>query len=124
MAREIILLLLIIVVGTVGELCVTRAMKTLGEVKNFHPVALLRVAGRALKVGWMQLGLLLMAIAFFALLAMLAVEKVSIVIPLTALSYVVGAVGGKLFLRERVSWRRCAGVLLVCVGIALVVISA
>ena len=124
MAYEILLFILIIVVGTMGELCVTRAMKSVGEIKDFRPASLLRLGVRMLRVGWMRLGLLMMAVAFFALLAMLSIEKVSVVIPITALSYVVGAVGGKLFLGERVSWKRCAGVLLVCIGIVLVVISA
>lgn len=123
MLYEVVFFILIIVVGTAGELCVTRAMKSMGEVTDFRPAALIKIVPRALSIGWMRLGLTLMAVAFFSLLGMLSLEKVSIVIPMTALSYVVGTVGGKLFLREQVSWRRCAGVLLVCVGIALVVLS-
>jgi len=45
MAWEALFLLLIVVAGTSGELCVTRAMKTIGEVKDFRPVALVRVDG-------------------------------------------------------------------------------
>jgi hypothetical protein len=40
---EVILLLLIVLGGTAGELCITRAMKVTGEVKDFRPLALLRV---------------------------------------------------------------------------------
>ena len=39
---------IIIIVGTGGELCVTRAMKAIGEVTDFRPLALLRVIVRAL----------------------------------------------------------------------------
>jgi drug/metabolite transporter (DMT)-like permease len=55
------------------------------------------------------------------LLTMLSVENVSVVVPMTALGYVVGALGGKFFLGERVETRRWLGVLLVCAGVALVV---
>ena len=37
---EVILFLLIVVAGTGGELCVSRAMKSVGEVKDFRPAAI------------------------------------------------------------------------------------
>lgn len=120
MLREILLLLMIILAGTGGELCLTRAMKTIGEVHDFRPRSLLRVFGRALRVGWMWVALGLMTLGFFALLAMLSFANVSFVIPVTALSYAIGALGGKFFLGERVAPLRWAGVLLVCLGVALV----
>ena len=121
--REFIFYLLIIGAGTGGELCVSRAMKTVGEVKDFRPAALMGVLVRALGVPWMWIGLGLMGTAFFALLGALSMENVSVVVPVTALSYAGGALGGKLFLSEKVSPRRWAGVLLVCFGVALVIIG-
>ena len=50
-----------------------------------------------MRVGWMWLALLLMAAGFFSLLGMLSLENVSFVVPVTALSYVVGAYGGAFF---------------------------
>ncbi|HKN16977.1 MAG TPA: EamA family transporter [Candidatus Sulfotelmatobacter sp.] len=121
--REIILYLLIIGAGTGGELCVARAMKVVGEVKDFRPSALLRLVPRVLRVPWIWIGLTLMGTAFFSLLAVLSIENVSLVVPVTALSYAAGALGGKFFLGEQVTPRRWAGVLLVCVGVALVVVG-
>jgi drug/metabolite transporter (DMT)-like permease len=115
--------LLIVFSGTCGEMCVSRAMKTIGEVTDFRPSAIARVVGRAMKVPWMWLGITLMAIAFFSLLGMLSVANISFVFPATSLSYAVGTLGGKLFLGERVTPQRWAGVFLVCVGVALVVIG-
>jgi drug/metabolite transporter (DMT)-like permease len=60
------------------------------------------------------------ALAFFSLLAVLSIENVSFVVPVTALNYAAGALGGKFFLGERVTRRRWAGVLLVCIGVTLV----
>jgi multidrug transporter EmrE-like cation transporter len=120
MLWEAIELALIVVCGTSGELCVTRAMKSIGEVHDFRPSAILRVMIRAVKTPWMWLGVSLMAIAFFALLGALSIENVSFVVPVTALSYVAGTLGGEIFLGERVSRHRWLGVSLVCLGVTLV----
>jgi drug/metabolite transporter (DMT)-like permease len=68
----------------------------------------------------MGIGVGLMTLAFFSLLAVLSIEKVSFVVPVTALSYVAGALGGMFFLGERISRRRWTGIALVCIGVSLV----
>ena len=115
-----ILFILIVVAGTGGELCVSRAMKMVGEAPSFHPADICRMLGRALRVPWMWLGVAMMAAAFFALLGALSIYDVSFVVPVTALSYVAGAFGGVVFLREHVSGHRWLGVLLVAIGVTLV----
>jgi hypothetical protein len=47
---ELLYIVLIVVPGTSGEICVTRAMKRVGEVTDFRPHAIVRVVGRAMKV--------------------------------------------------------------------------
>ena len=121
--RELILLFLVIVAGTSGELCVSHAMKAVGEVHDFRPAELVRFLSRAVRVWWMWIGVLQMTVAFFSLLAMLSIENVSFVVPITALSYAAGSIGATLFLREHVSRQRWAGVLVVCLGVTLVWLS-
>jgi drug/metabolite transporter (DMT)-like permease len=121
--RELFFLFIVVVVGTGGELCVTRAMKVVGEVHDFRPAALIRFALQAMRVGWMWIGIGMMTLAFFALLAMLSIENVSFVVPVTALSYAAGAMGALLFLHERISRQRWLGVLIVCIGVTLVWLS-
>ena len=111
---------MIVVAGTGGELCVSRAMKQVGEVHDFRPAAIVRVLGRALTVKWMWFGVGMMTMAFFSLLAILSMEKVSFVVPVTALSYVAGALGGRFFLGERISLSRWTGIAMVCIGVTLV----
>jgi drug/metabolite transporter (DMT)-like permease len=120
---EFLFLFIIVVAGTGGELCVSRAMKVVGEVHDFRPAALARFVFRAMRVGWMWIGITMMALAFFSLLAMLSIENVSFVVPVTALSYAAGAVGAMLFLHERISPQRWLGVLIVCVGVTIVWLS-
>ncbi|HXY79536.1 MAG TPA: hypothetical protein VEI08_02750 [Candidatus Bathyarchaeia archaeon] len=123
MLTQAILYFLIVVPGTCGEMCMSHAMKTIGEVTDFRPHAIARVIGRAMKVGWFWIGITMMASGFFALLGMLSVAKVSFVFPATALSYAVGTLGGKLFLGERVGRQRWFGVLIVCIGVILVALG-
>ena len=116
----IVLLFLIVAAGTAGELCVSRAMKQVGEATSFRPSAVLAVIWRAMKNGWMWLGIAGMTIGFLALLTILSFQNVSFVVPVTALSYAGGVFGGASFLGERVGRRRWLGVLLVCLGVTLV----
>ena len=123
MVSEFTFFFFIVVFGTTGEIFMSRAMKETGEVKDFRPVALIESIFRALRVRWMWFGVGMMAIGFFSLLAVLSFENVSFVVPVTALSYVVGALGGRFFLGERVSLQRWTDILLVCAGVTLVLIG-
>jgi len=67
---------------------------------------------------WMGVGM--MALAFFALITLLSWADVSFVVPATAANYIVGALGAKFLLKERVSKARWAGMLLVAAGVTLV----
>jgi drug/metabolite transporter (DMT)-like permease len=117
---EALLFFFIVVAGTGGELCVSRAMKGIGEVDDFRPKALLRFVGQALRIPWMWLGVALMALGFFSLLAILSFLEVSFVVPVSALSYAAGAFGAKAFLGERISRNRWLGIAVVCVGVTIV----
>jgi drug/metabolite transporter (DMT)-like permease len=118
-----ILFALIVLAGTGGELCVSRAMKVVGEAPSFRPADVAKVMVKAARVPWMWLGIGMMAVAFFALLGALSIYNVSFVVPVTALSYVVGAFGGMTFLRERVTSDRWLGIVLVAIGVTLVVLG-
>lgn len=120
---QVILYIVIVFVGTGGELFVSRAMKTIGEVTDFRPSSIARVTGRAMTVPAMWTGITLMAVAFFALLAMLSLAKVSFVFPSSAFRFAVAAFGGKVFLHEKVTPQRWFGVLVICIGVLLVFIG-
>jgi drug/metabolite transporter (DMT)-like permease len=121
---EFVLFVLIIVVGTAGELCLGRAMKETGELERFRPRAAARLLWRALRNKWIAIGVAMMALAFFSLLLLLSFEDVSFVVPVTALQYLVGALGGMFFLHERVDRQRWIGILVVCIGVTLVLIGS
>jgi ceramide glucosyltransferase len=113
------ILFFVVLTGTGGELCLTHAMKLLGEVHDFRPRAIVSFVLRAFRVGWLWFGVLLMTASFFSFLAMLSWFPVSFVIPATSLAYVAGAFGAKIFLGERLNAMRWAGILLICFGVAM-----
>jgi hypothetical protein len=118
--RDALLLGVLIVGSTGGEIAITFGMKATGEPAQLRPVALLKFLGKALCNGWFWAGVPLMALSFYSLLVLLSWEPISFVIPASALSYVVGTFGAKYILREDVSVARWMGVILVCAGVALV----
>ncbi len=117
--RTAAILSFVVVTGTGGEICLTHAMKLLGEVHDFRPRAILSFVLRSLRVGWLWIGVLLMAASFFSFLAMLSWFPVSFVIPATSLAYVAGAFGAKIFLGEQLNGTRWAGIFLICLGVGM-----
>ena len=118
--RMIIGLATLILCSTGGEIAITHGMKSVGEPPRLRPHAVLQFLGRAVSNGWFWAGVPLMALSFYALLVLLSWEPISLVIPASALSYVVGTFGAKFILGEDVSTARWAGVILVCIGVVLV----
>jgi drug/metabolite transporter (DMT)-like permease len=120
MIRVVFMLGVLVFGSTGGEIAITYGMKAVGEPERFTPPAILRFLGRAFRNGWFWAGVPLMALSFYSLLLLLSWEPISLVIPVSALNYVVGTFGAKYLLREDVTLGRWAGVVLVCAGAALV----
>ena len=123
MIRVVVFLGFLIFGSTGGEIAITRGMKATGEPARLRPLELMQFLRRALCNGWFWAGVPLMALSFYALLLLLSWEPISFVIPASALSYVVGTFGAKYILGEEISFARWSGVLLVCLGVALVALG-
>ena len=63
--RTAFILIFVVVTGTGGEICLTHAMKLLGEVHDFRPRAIAAFVLGALRVGWLWIAVLLMTASFF-----------------------------------------------------------
>lgn len=123
MTRVVVFLCLLIFGSTGGEIAITRGMKATGEPARLRPLEILKFLRKALCNGWFWAGVPLMALSFYALLLLLSWEPISFVIPASALSYVVGTFGAKYILGEEISVARWSGVVLVCLGVALVALG-
>src|SRR2546422_10981077 len=96
--RLVLFIAIVVLGGTAGDIAVSHAMKQIGEAHPLTPAVILRVLARAFRMGWIWIGIGVMDVGFFSLLALLSWAEVSVVVPSTALSYVAGAFGAGLLL--------------------------
>lgn len=110
-----------VVVGATvaGDLLQTLEMKRLGEIRDFRPRGLGRVAAYLASRKYLVLAVLFMAVSFFAFMKLVTVADLSFAVPATAGSFVLETVLAKLLLKEHIDNRRWAGACLVACGVAL-----
>jgi drug/metabolite transporter (DMT)-like permease len=118
-----LMLVFFICCSTGGEIAMTHGMKQVGEPERLRPMALLRFIGKAVANGWVWFAIPLLGAAFYSLLILLSWAPLSVVIPASAFNYVVGTFGAKYLLKEQVSSKRWMGVVMVCVGVTLVLLT-
>jgi len=111
-----------IIVGatTVGEVMQAAGMRRHGEIRDFRPGAIGRVAAALSRNAFVIGSVVAMAVSFFAYLGLLTVAELSFAVPVTAVTYVLETVLAKYILKEHVNWLRWAGACLVICGVALV----
>jgi uncharacterized membrane protein len=119
LTRTIVCLGILVMAGTAGDLALARAMKSVGHV-DLTPSCILRGIIAGSRQAWLWIGMALHMAAFGSFLALLSWADVSVVVPASALSYITGVAGAKLFLREQINHDRWVGVVLIAVGVALV----
>ena len=104
-----VLALAVVILNAVGNYCLSRGMRVLGEVD-------LRIATNP----WVLGGVVLLIGWLLAQLSLLSWADLTYVLPITGLSYVLSAILGAISLHEHVSPTRWAGILLIAGGVAVV----
>ena len=115
-----VLIALVVLGGSAGDVFITKGMKQLGEISTLNVGRLLAVFGRAITNRYFLIGVLFMAVSYFSFLGALRLADLSLVLPATSISFVITTIGARLFLNETISAMRWAGILLVCIGVALI----
>ena len=115
---------LVVLGGSAGDVFITKGMKQLGEISTLNLRRLLGIVGRALSNKYFLIGVLFMAVSYFSFLGALRLADLSLVLPATSVSFVITTIGARLFLKETISATRWAGILLVCIGVALISLPA
>ena len=114
--RFALLMLAAVAALAVGETFIARGMKQAGG----GPAGV-RAAARAAAVNpWVLAGALLLALHLGLYAAALSVADLSLVMPITAASYPIGAVLARFFLHEEVNPARWVGTAVIAVGVAVV----
>jgi drug/metabolite transporter (DMT)-like permease len=114
-----LLVAVIAVATTVSDVLQAAAMRRHGEIRDFRPGALGRVFAILARNRLILASVAVMAVSFFAFIALLSIADLSFAVPATAASYVLETVLAKYLLKEPVTLERWAGASLVACGVAL-----
>ena len=118
--KTAILIAIIVLADSAGDVLLTKGMRQVGEVSTFAPRALLAIARRAMRNHHFLASIVFMVTHFVGFLAVLSWADLSVVFPATTLVYVIGTLAAKFILQETISTHRWAGTMLVCLGVGLV----
>jgi len=118
--KTAILIAIIVLADSAGDVLLTKGMRQVGEVSTFAPRALLAIARRAIRNHHFLASIVFMVTHFVGFLAVLSWADLSVVFPATTLVYVIGTLAAKFILQETISTHRWAGTMLVCLGVGLV----
>ncbi|HEV2455503.1 MAG TPA: EamA family transporter [Verrucomicrobiae bacterium] len=117
-------LLLILLVGLVfesaGVVLLKKGITQIGEVQAVTAGEILRVVKAGAINPQILLGVFFEALFFLCLVILMAKSDISFLWPLTALSFVFATIAAIIFLGERVSPLRWAGVILIVIGAAFI----
>lgn len=120
MLKTIVLMIMAVTAGTVGDLLLAKGMKELGDLSTMNLRGIMEATLRAMTEWKIVVGTAMLALFFFLWLAVLSWEDLSVALPLQALNYVLVALLAKYLLHEQVSPLRWAGIILVCIGVMLI----
>ena len=124
MFKTVVVMLLAVSAGTVGDILLTKGMKELGDLSAMNLRGIMNAAFQALTSPKLIFGTAMLAIFFFLWLAVLSWEDLSVALPMQALNYVLVAFLSQYFLGEVVTPMRWVGTILVCVGVILITKSS
>ena len=108
---------LAVVANTLGNFLLSAGMRAMDFKPWGSPLQYIRIFASP----WIDAGVILLLVWFAAQLSLLSWADLSYVLPITAASYVLTAVLGKVFLHEFISLSRWFGILAISMGVLLVI---
>lgn len=120
MVKLLLILLIGLVFEATGVVLLKKGITQIGEVKRITAAEVFRAVKAGVTNHNVLLGVFFEALFFACLLVLLAESEVSFLWPLTALSFVMTTFAALIFLGEKVSSIRWAGVVLIMIGAALI----
>ena len=119
MVKTMIIVLIAAVLGGTGHVFLAKGMRPVGDLTEAPSHRLGGMVARAVSNPWLIFGVVLQATFFFVYLTLLSRADVSLVLPLTAIDYIVVAVLAQYMLGENVTPIRWAGMGLIVAGVGL-----
>ena len=118
--KTFLFLALMVLFNSAGDTLLSRGMKEVGEIRFGAPALLWHELLRILGTGSIWLGIASLLSFFVCYLLLLSWADFSFVMPATASVFVVVPLLGAFLLHEHVSVTRWIGVVIICIGVALV----
>jgi len=119
----ILIVLLQTVAMTAGDLLLAKGMKQIGDIAVLSPSVLLMKMSLTLRNVWILTGIACLAISLLFWLAALSRAPLSLVVPMTAVAYVLNAFAAKYILLETVSALRWTATGVIALGVLLLIRS-
>ncbi len=118
--RKFLLLALLVLSQTLGDIWLSRGMKQFGEVNAINPSVLLQLIVHSLTNPWIWLGIAFLVSSLFFYLTAISRFELSYVLPILASSYVLNALLAWSILDEKIAPIRWASTILIAFGVSLV----
>lgn len=118
--KTLIVLFIAICAQTLGDVCLTKGMKSVGEVNTLNPAELFQIGVQVFTNPLIWLGIIILCVFFGLYLTALSWADLSFVLPVTAFGYVLNAFMSWRLLGEHVSPARWIGTTIICIGVAVV----
>ena len=118
--KTYVLILFIALFAPLGNVLLSKGMKTIGSARNWEPRQLFHILIQILASGYIWLGIACLLAFFVAYMLVLTWADYSYVQPASSFAYAVVAVLGLLLLGERVNLLRWFGIAVICVGVFIV----
>jgi uncharacterized membrane protein len=118
--KTLIILFIAICAQTLGDVSLTKGMKSIGEVNSLEIAELLKIGVQVFTNPYIWLGIFILSIFFGLYLVALSWADLSFVLPVTAFGYALNAFMSWKLLGEHVSPARWIGTLIICFGVAVV----
>jgi drug/metabolite transporter (DMT)-like permease len=109
-----------IMFGPLGNVSLSKGMKTIGAISLHQPADLLHVGLQILQSPFIWLGILLQLMFFVCYMLVLSWADYSFVQPAGSIAYAVVALQAHFILKEPISSLRWAGVCVICLGVLIV----
>src|SRR2546428_11518930 len=120
MAKLLLILLIGLIFEAAGVVLLKKGITQIGEVDKINPSEVVRIIKAGVTNPTVLLGVFFEALFFACLLILMSKSDITFLWPLTALSFVMTTLAALLFLGEKVSPVRWAGVILIMIGAALI----
>ena len=123
-SQALIGIVIMALAASTGDILLAAGMKQVGQVSVMRLRSLLTLIRRVLTNPLLGLGIVCMAADFFLFIALLSWVDLSLIMPLTALSYPFSILGSHYILKEKLTAGRLAGTGLIGVGVAFISLTA